>query len=171
MIQLNKARELAREKVSTLFKDAILYEDPEIEGSFGWVFGYQSAAYMKSGSLSDAIIGGGPILVDRKTSQVIVLGSGMPSEYYVKNYVCYGDPYKRPGRKVELSGAQLGFRKGVAVRLVRDFLEITLIEAKSAVDASLQNQKVILECRYEHLAQELVSKLRNAGFIARQIPE
>jgi hypothetical protein len=45
-----------------------------------WVVGYQSRAFLERGSLSDVIVGGGPIIINKKTGKVRQGTSGLPKE-------------------------------------------------------------------------------------------
>ncbi|WP_327030982.1 YrhB family protein [Micromonospora sp. NBC_01740] len=51
-----------------------------------WVFYYQSARHIESGSFLDSVIGNAPIIVDRSTGQPHETGTARSIEYYVAEY-------------------------------------------------------------------------------------
>lgn len=45
-----------------------------------WVVGYNTRAYVETGSISHALAGGGPIIINRRTGHGRVGASGVPIE-------------------------------------------------------------------------------------------
>ncbi|MDA8021082.1 MAG: YrhB family protein [Thermoanaerobaculia bacterium] len=70
-------------------------EDSTREYSFGWVFFYQSKAYMQTGELSDLLAGNAPIIVDRRDGSLVTTGTALPLETYLDRYLEYGDPHRQ----------------------------------------------------------------------------
>jgi len=56
------------------------------EEEFGWVFFYDSSAYLRSGLLSDAIAGNAPIIVDRSDGSVHETGTALSVDHYLAEY-------------------------------------------------------------------------------------
>ncbi|MGC4885584.1 YrhB domain-containing protein [Micromonospora sp. DT227] len=48
-----------------------------------WVFYYQSARYLQTGSFLDSVAGNAPIIVDRNTGQPHVTGTARSTAYYL----------------------------------------------------------------------------------------
>lgn len=46
----------------------------------GWLIYYQSAKYVASGSISDALAGNGPLLISRTTGHFVHVGTAAPFE-------------------------------------------------------------------------------------------
>ena len=46
----------------------------------GWLFYYQSQEYLRSGSISSALAGNGPILVSKHDGSYVRVGTGAPLE-------------------------------------------------------------------------------------------
>ena len=57
-----------------------------LEKSFGWVFFYQSRAYIESKDPSERMAGNAPLIVNRFTGAVVETGTAKPIEAYVALY-------------------------------------------------------------------------------------
>jgi hypothetical protein len=66
-----------------------------LERPFGWVFCYDSKAYLETGDMRHAIAGNAPIIVDRKDGSVHVTGTGRLLAEYLDNYEKTGSPHGR----------------------------------------------------------------------------
>ena len=56
------------------------------EYDFGWVFAYATKEYMETGSVSDALVGNAPLIVDRGDGQIYVTGTGRPIAQFIAEY-------------------------------------------------------------------------------------
>lgn len=68
-------------------------EDETLEYEFGWVFFYNSEAYVRSGDFRDALVGNAPIIVDRSSGELLETGTAEPIEVYVEAFRRFGDPH------------------------------------------------------------------------------
>jgi hypothetical protein len=68
------------------FDDWIVAKSFTIERPFGWVFFYNSRAYLEGGELSSALAGNAPYIVNRHTGEVTTTGTAFPVEHYVDEY-------------------------------------------------------------------------------------
>jgi hypothetical protein len=57
-----------------------------IEKDWGWVFFYQSNAFLQSGDFQDMLGGNAPILVNKLNGKLIHTGTAYEIEYYIKEY-------------------------------------------------------------------------------------
>ncbi len=73
--------------------ELVLLDKETIDHEFGWVFFYQSKAYLESGRPSEALAGNAPILVSRKDGTLHVTGTALPIETYIENFKRTGDPH------------------------------------------------------------------------------
>lgn len=84
------AREIAKRYVDKAARDIgvelQIVDGNTIEGDFGWVFFYDSAKYLESGSISDALAGNAPILIAREDGSVHETGTAHPVEHYIEAY-------------------------------------------------------------------------------------
>jgi len=91
MIDRTEAVTRARTYVSTLHwpgvEEMVLYEHAVLERPFGWIFFYNSRAFIESGRPEDAVIGNGPVVVDRRDGSVHVTGSTASFERFLDDYV------------------------------------------------------------------------------------
>jgi hypothetical protein len=90
MINREQAIEIARAYVSELkwpgIQEMIIYDRGIIERPFGWVFHYNSRAFIETGDFHDDAIGNAPIIVDRTDGSVHLTGTAYPLEYYFEKY-------------------------------------------------------------------------------------
>lgn len=168
MLSIAECRAIADDTLLELFSGAELYNEPIHTGDYGWVFSYQSKQYIQSGDLRDMLVGNSPILVDRSSGDAMVLGSGLPVEAYVENYLACGDPFKFLGRTVELYGWETGARKIEAIKIIRLHTGLGLAKAKQCVDGCLDGKNTILECPSSEEAAALTKDLCVVGFSAEQ---
>jgi hypothetical protein len=57
------------------------------EFSDGWVFVYQSRRYIETGDLEYFLLGNGPIVVDKDSGEVVILGVYGPIDQMLSDYV------------------------------------------------------------------------------------
>lgn len=148
-----------------------LLDTPIAEEDFGWVFGYQSVAFIKSGSLSDMLAGNAPLLVDRLTGNLFECGTAEPIETYISNFVNYGHPHRKGGKKLQLLRGKTGANKVSAARAIRDFTNCGLAEAKQNVDLCLDGISTVIECHTPEEAIALATELRQFNFDTEQLPD
>ena len=66
--------------------DCAVLPDETIEKSWGWVFFYQSKAYVESGNFREMIGGNAPIIVNRDNGKLHHTGTAFDIEHYIKEY-------------------------------------------------------------------------------------
>ena len=173
MITVDAAFEIAERYVQTLGHasgiDLVLLEEPISSGNFGWVFGYESRVFLETNDIRDAIAGNAPILIDKNSGQILVLGTAHDVEKYVHMYQCFGDPHAEPGPTIELVKWRMGAEKLAAVKEIRTHIQLGLNDAKDIVDACLDGQKPLVRCADPPTAEVLVRKLDAVGFEAKQL--
>ncbi|PMZ96084.1 MULTISPECIES: YrhB domain-containing protein [unclassified Pseudomonas] len=57
------------------------------EFSEGWYFCYQSVEFLKTGEFSDQLVGNGPVVVDRFSGKLHVMGTHKPLRLQLEDYV------------------------------------------------------------------------------------
>ena len=87
MLTFAQASELASHWVRIISDDsfAILSQET-LKRPYGWVFFYQSRAYLASGNPIHQLAGNAPIIVDRCSSEIRVTGTGRPLQTYLDAY-------------------------------------------------------------------------------------
>ena len=70
----------------TTQKDCVILTKHTQKLPYGWVFFYDTRAYVVSGKSKDMLIGGVPILVDRVNGEIRVLGTAKPLRSYLASY-------------------------------------------------------------------------------------
>src|SRR5688572_834819 len=90
MIEKDAAMDLALAHLAKLVpaddKEIVLLENQTIERPFGWVFFYDTKAYVEGGDFRDALLGNAPLIVDRHDGSVHETGTGEPVEFYISQY-------------------------------------------------------------------------------------
>ena len=66
--------------------DCVILESKTIERGWGWVFFYQSKAYVETGDFRNMLAGNAPIIVNRYTSELSHTGTAHEIEYYINQY-------------------------------------------------------------------------------------
>jgi hypothetical protein len=88
MIDKAQASEIAMRRLSDMELDAgasLVFTEVR-EFAFGWVFFYNSKAYVESGDISDALAGNAPFLIDSSAGSLHVFGTANPVEFYLKDF-------------------------------------------------------------------------------------
>ena len=56
------------------------------EHDFGWVYFYDSSAHLETGSISEALTGNAPLIVDKIDGKLYVTGTAHPIEHYLEEF-------------------------------------------------------------------------------------
>jgi hypothetical protein len=87
MLTFAQALELARTWVRVVTRDGcVILTERTLKRPYGWVFLYDSRAYLASGKTSDMVAGNAPILVERIDGEIRVTGTAQPLESYLARY-------------------------------------------------------------------------------------
>ena len=91
MITFAQAKQIVQSHLAAISRElepdaAVIIESATIERTFGWVFFYQSREHLRSGSLSHALAGNAPLIVDRLTGDIVATGTTHPIEHYLAEY-------------------------------------------------------------------------------------
>jgi len=141
--------------------DLVILDEATEEHSFGWVFYYNGR--------NEHLFGNAPLIVDRNSGSVVTTGTGMPTEYYVRNYEATGNPHAERGCLVELRGYKVGARKIAATKSIRNHTSLNLAEAKKCVEACLDGNVIRIVAQSSDEAELLVTELDESSFSAEQL--
>lgn len=88
MLTFAKARQLAESWVRIVCGDGIeLVQSSTVAKPYGWVFFYQSSAFLKNpDDISLALAGNAPFIIDRINGEVTVLGTAVPTVDYLQHF-------------------------------------------------------------------------------------
>lgn len=64
----------------------VLLLEHTIERPFGWVFFYTSRLYRETGEFRYALAGNAPLIVNRRSGEVVATGTARPVEHYIAEY-------------------------------------------------------------------------------------
>lgn len=85
MINREAALAMAESYLENSPYDVVICYEKEFSG--GWVFCYQTREFIEEGAFSAQLAGNGPLLVDRFTAELVVLGTHQPIECFVEKYL------------------------------------------------------------------------------------
>lgn len=90
-MNIKEAQRLVEEDLEQLSRelhsvDCVVLENKTIEKPWGWVFFYQSRAYVESGDEFEMLVGNAPIIVNRKTGTLMHTGTAHEVGYYLQEY-------------------------------------------------------------------------------------
>ena len=176
MINVEAARKIATAHVRGLGNEAklelTLVEEPIASDHYGWVFGYNTTAYLETNSFSFALAGNAPLLVEKSTGILRSLGTAYPVEYYINNYIEFGDPHAEASRQIELfSHDDQNIRPIEAIKLIRSECGIGLEKARIAFEDCVSDGSPILELENPDAAQQMVISLKTCGILAKRLPK
>ncbi|HEX6426354.1 MAG TPA: YrhB domain-containing protein [Niastella sp.] len=84
---INIASTYVRE-IPVISKHTLLLQlEKTIEFELGWVFYYQTKAYIENGNYLDAAVGNAPIIIDKRTGKVHVTGTAYSVKKYIEDYL------------------------------------------------------------------------------------
>ena len=63
-----------------------LIREQTIEKPYGWVFFYQSEAFLRTRNFSDMVLGNAPFLVKRTDGAVVIFGTADSIDWYLDQY-------------------------------------------------------------------------------------
>jgi hypothetical protein len=88
MIDRVRARAIAQEYVDSMrtAEELVILDDETMEEDFGWVFFYQSAAWVHGGDVVDRLGGNAPVVVRRSSGAVHPTGTALPLEKYLHEF-------------------------------------------------------------------------------------
>jgi hypothetical protein len=56
------------------------------EHDFGWVYFYDGSLHLETGSVSDAVAGNAPLIVDKTDGGLYITGTARPLEHYLAEF-------------------------------------------------------------------------------------
>jgi Immunity protein 35 len=89
MLSITEAQSLVEARISSFsieHAELVVFTSATLEKSFGWVFFYQSRAYIESKDPSERLAGNAPLIVNRFTGTVIETGTAEPVDAYIARY-------------------------------------------------------------------------------------
>ena len=90
MISYAQAKEIVIEELAGLERESgtrlVLLEEQTRTESFGWVFFYNSAEFVRSGDVRHALAGNAPLIVDRADGRIESAGSAVSVDDYIVEY-------------------------------------------------------------------------------------
>ncbi|MFN3253813.1 YrhB domain-containing protein [Roseibium album] len=149
----------------------VLFEAPLAEGDFGWVFGYQSEAFLKSGDPMESLAGNAPFLIARQTGKLLELGTAHSVETYVGNFKNFGHPHRFGGRTLQLDGFEKGADRLSAIKAIRNSIGCGLADAARKVELCFLGARPTINCRTRAHAIDLAYELNGMNILAKQLPD
>lgn len=169
MIDEARARELALESLRDHERGSghalALLDDHTQSLPYGWIFFYQSRAYLETGDIRQMLAGNAPLLVTR-SGAVHATGTAKPLETYLVEFERSGSPHPpAPGVRVEvrITGWRQGLAKVSMTRTIRDQTGMGLAASKEITDAVLGGASTVVPVPDWEAAVQLAEALQNLG--------
>jgi hypothetical protein len=87
MLTFEKARRVADVWVDAVYDgQAVIMPELTLAKPYGWVFFYQSKAFVQSGEMTHVLVGNAPILLERVNGELRVFGTAKPIDSYMAEY-------------------------------------------------------------------------------------
>lgn len=168
-ITLAQATELAHRQLLGFSNGEValrLLPDSTQEFDVGWVFYYQSAAFLESGDFMDQLAGNNPLFIARFDGRHFVIGLHRPLGESLAAYRACGDPSAQQTSEVRLTGWHRGGSTVSAIQAVRRHSRLGLASAKERVESCLAGQFPVVDAASVAEARALVAGLSSIGFHA-----
>jgi len=165
MLNFEQSRAIAQKFVQELDSPEHLVLSNWFEKSqICYAFAYNTKDCIEKGDMLAAIVGHGPLIVDRRDGRVIETGSGVNRATYFENYEKRGDPYKEVGAEVEISNETQDKNRISAILAVKEFTSLGLKDAKIIFEKVIGGETVTVTARTIEFADTLETSLRSFGY-------
>lgn len=81
-------------------------ESSTIEEKEFYVFFFNTKKFIETEDISYMFVGVGPIIIVKETGKVYNTGTAFPIEYYIDNFIKFGDPNKSDKKKVDVNSME-----------------------------------------------------------------
>lgn len=83
----DKARAIIQAYVDAVTDGSgVILDDATLDKPYGWVFFYQSRAYVETGDFMEMLAGNAPVIFNRVSGEYHVTGTAHPVEDYISEY-------------------------------------------------------------------------------------
>lgn len=141
--------------------------DATEEFDVGWVFYYQSEAFLETGDLEHQLGGNAPLFVARSDGRLFVLDYHRPLVESLATFRACGDPNAEATGAVHLVGWRAGAATVDAIKRIRQHSKLGLGDALGIINACMAGEPTVVAATSPGEARALVQALDLAGFEAR----
>jgi ribosomal protein L7/L12 len=145
---------------------AVLLESRTQEFPEGWVYFYQSASFLETGSVGERLVGNAPLFAARNDAMPSFVSYHRPLVESMEAFRLSGNADAQPNSQVRLLGWKPGALAVSAIQAVRQHSSLGLVTAKEAIDNCLAGESVLIGTLSVMSARELVSALSKTNFVA-----
>lgn len=91
-IMIISSLEEARDAILSYFMDSgfneniVIVDSLTVEKPYGWIFFYNTKEYLETGDFLYALLGNGPLVIERKTGKIVALPSASSPEESIQQY-------------------------------------------------------------------------------------
>lgn len=168
-MNIEEAKRLVEADIQSEENGFAIVDDSTQEFEKCWVFIYQSKSYIETRRFEDTIVGHGPIIVDKASSEIFQLGSGHAFEECLEAFNNCGDPFARITPFIEVNGWSEGAKKVPATGHIKFVSGLGLSESKYVIDQALKNIPARFKVRDLDLAEHTIEVINGYGFSCRQL--
>ena len=168
-ISKQQAQQIIEQRLNNARPPVTILSEATIEKEWGWVFFYDSTAYLEGEDEDGWLCGNAPYIVERETGQVHETGTADPIEFYIDNFEATGDPYGRPGNRFIIDSVEPGYDLMAATKLVHRQCAIGLMDAKQRLQSVVDGGSVKLQASDPQAARALCGQLCEVGFMVTRL--
>ena len=163
-ITKQQAQEIIEQRLSKAHPPVTIIPQATIEKDWGWVFFYDSTAYLEGKDEDGWLCGNAPYIVERETGMVHETGTADPIDFYIENFEATGDPYGKPGNVIFIASAQDTHDLMAATKLVHQQCAMGLADARQQLQSVIDGGTIYLLVSDPEVAKGLSVQLAEAGF-------
>ncbi len=169
--RMNKAQAeaIVKEKVLRESHHCALIEGATQEFEKCFAVYIQSHEYIDSGDSADMLIGLGPVLVAKTTSEVYETGSAYPTEHYVTAFEACGNPFGEPTDTIALVGSSKSVEKISAIKYLSRITDHGTGSAKAQIDSMIDGEEVVISLNDQESVAAVIKELSAMGIVSRQV--
>jgi Immunity protein 35 len=83
---IKKVTELINADFKVEGDELTIIPEETLEKDYGWVFFYNSSRYLRTGKFSDRVVGNGPIVFEKESGSIHMLGSHRDPKDLIRDY-------------------------------------------------------------------------------------
>ena len=160
-----EAIDIFKNKLNTESEGLVLLLDTFVDHGDYYSIAFNTKEYEQSRNPMQAIVGSGPMILNKSTGVIYKTGSTESVEYYITNIKEGGHPYAQPSGQMILANSTISSRKKIC-QLLKENLKITLSESM-LIAKKIETSEEQINCESTEQAIKLASILSELGITVK----
>lgn len=166
-ITVEQARSIAQQELLSIGEDKLFLQIEQVEEfDVGWIFHYQAARFLETGSEDEMLVGAAPIFVSRSDGKPTFVSYHRRLEESISAYRACGDISAHQVPELHLLGGREGASTTQAIQAIRKHSSYGIEHAKALINSCLSGHVPVIELPSMEATEALVHALASAGFDA-----